>query len=237
VTGKVGPTPGLEKALKEKGIGINLDKTPLKGGRTGRGGSVNNFNGALGEKELANSLNNRNPLAGVKEQVVHVDGVATNRTDRLKGSRVVDVQQQNFSRDIHESKVGKTGLNSTTRSQLNADANIISKTNGIPSTWSHTARNLGKIARPVGAIMDGVKVYSAIQEDGGLNNMGHHTKRAVSEVAGGWAGALAGAAGGALAGSAFFGIGAVPGAIIGGIAGAFGGEWAGGAGYDAIAGR
>lgn len=85
---------------------------------------------------------------------------------------------------------------------------------------------VGKVARPVGVVVDAVQVGRAYRADG--NRVGDRTQRAIGGVAGGAAGALGGAKVGAVVGS--FGgpvgtvVGGVVGAAIGGIVGSGVGE-------------
>ena len=87
----------------------------------------------------------------------------------------------------------------------------------------------GRIARPVGLVVDSVNDVGAIRQDGGI---GENTGRTVTGIAGGAAGGLAGAkagaAIGATIGSVVPGVGTAAGAVVGGvvagIAGAIGGD-------------
>jgi hypothetical protein len=98
---------------------------------------------------------------------------------------------------------------------------------------ARTFEAVGRVARPVAIVTDGIRLADAYQADG--NEIGQNTVTTASSVAGGWtggaAGAWAGAKGGAVVG-AFFGgpvgaaIGGFAGGIIGGIGGAFGGSYA-----------
>jgi hypothetical protein len=227
VTGKIGPDTALRAELKAKGIFVKENKTPLNDGidkvkqkkRNYSTQYTNNKNGKLAEDELLESIGERK----TKEQVVHSNGIETGNGKRVKNSRVVDIKQKNLAGDIHEVKVGEVTLNKA-KGQLAKDAQILEKANGFASSLSKPAKLAGKVLRPLGMLVDGVRLYDAAQHD--------HLAKTASEVGGGWAGAFAGMAIGATAGAGFFGIGALPGAIIGGIAGAFGGEWAGGKAYS-----
>ena len=103
-----------------------------------------------------------------------------------------------------------------------------------------TLNVIGKVAKPVAIVTDGVRIGNAYREDG--NTIGKNTAVVSAEVAGGWAGAWAGAklgaAGGAAIGSLFPGagtaIGGFVGAIGGAIGGAFGGSWLAKEGTTAI---
>ncbi|MGL5837264.1 MAG: hypothetical protein ACRCY3_02040 [Sphingorhabdus sp.] len=87
-------------------------------------------------------------------------------------------------------------------------------------------RGIGRVARPVGMVMDAIEVGTAFRADG--NRIGENTGRAASGLVGGAAGGWGGAAAGAAIGTAIFpGVGTVVGGIIGGIGGAFAGDAAG----------
>jgi len=74
-------------------------------------------------------------------------------------------------------------------------------------------RVLSRIAAPVGAVIDGVQLKNAYDQDGGF---GENFQRTAGSVAGGWGGAAAGAAIGTAIAP---GVGTVIGGVIGGIAG------------------
>lgn len=96
-----------------------------------------------------------------------------------------------------------------------------------------TARTLetvvGRVARPVAIVTDGIGLADAVRADGGF---GRNTAVTAGSVAGGWGGAAGGAwAGaqggatlGALGGPVGAGVGGFVGGIAGGIGGAFGGS-------------
>jgi hypothetical protein len=87
-------------------------------------------------------------------------------------------------------------------------------------------RGIGRVARPVGIVMDAIDLRSAYQADGG--RIGQNTGRAASGIVGGAAGGWGGAAAGAAIGTMIFpGVGTVIGGLIGGIGGAFAGDAAG----------
>jgi hypothetical protein len=83
-------------------------------------------------------------------------------------------------------------------------------------------RRVGKVVRPIGAVLDAYELGSAFQTDG--NRLGENTQRAASGVAGGALGGWGGAAIGAGIGSMIF---SGPGTLIGGLVGGIGGAWGG----------
>ena len=114
---------------------------------------------------------------------------------------------------------------SINESQVAHDAARLTQ-NGSLRGAGHALESVGRIARPVGVIIDTVNVASAYRADG--NQIGENTGRAVSGVAGGAAGGWGGAVGGAAIGTAIFpGPGTVVGGIVGAIGGAFVGDAAG----------
>lgn len=99
------------------------------------------------------------------------------------------------------------------------------------STLTRVAKGAGKVLGPAAVVLDVYTIKTAMDKDGG--EFGEHTKVAVAETAGGWAGAgaggYAGAKFGALAGTALGGpVGAAVGAAAGGVIGAIGGAIGGG---------
>jgi hypothetical protein len=214
ITGKIGATSPLNKALNDAGIKQSKNKTSLKGAIPNKTPTSNNVNGALAEKELLSKVGN-----SAKSQV-------------RNGNRIIDVVSNNWGADIYESKVGKTSLSTRIKSEIAGDIRILTENNGgiVGSKWSGAAKTTGKVLRPVGIAVDSYRLYDAYKTDGGA---GKQFQKTAAQVSGGWAGAVAGAVAGGAAGAPFAGVGALPGAIIGGIVGAFAGEWAGGAVYDA----
>ncbi|MDO5620328.1 MAG: hypothetical protein Q4G24_02520 [Paracoccus sp. (in: a-proteobacteria)] len=120
-------------------------------------------------------------------------------------------------------------INSSYRPDISAKPSTM-KAVQASSVTSKVLRGAGKVAIPVGLVVDTVLIGSAVKADGG--KFGSNTKTAVAASAGGWAGAAGGAAAGAkigalagaLGGPAGAAVGAVAGGIIGGIAGAIGGS-------------
>ncbi|SKT32088.1 Uncharacterised protein [Mycobacteroides abscessus subsp. abscessus] len=81
---------------------------------------------------------------------------------------------------------------------------------------------VGKVARPVGVVMDAVQLGEAFHADG--NTVGEKTVEAGVNLAGGAAGAWAGAEIGASIGSVVPGAGTVVGGIVGGVVGGIAGS-------------
>ena len=94
---------------------------------------------------------------------------------------------------------------------------------------------VGKVARPVGIVLDAISLGQAYQADGG--RIGENTGRTASGITGGALGGWGGAAAGAAIGTAIFpGVGTVVGGIIGGIGGALAGDAAGKGIFDTVKG-
>lgn len=100
------------------------------------------------------------------------------------------------------------------------------------SVASKAVRGVGKVAAPVGVVMDTVAIGSALQKDGGT--FGKNTKVAVAGAAGGWAGAAGGAVAGAKVGALVGLVGGPAGAAVGGVVGGIVGGIAGGIGGASI---
>ena len=82
-----------------------------------------------------------------------------------------------------------------------------------------TLERVGRVARPVGIVLDAAEVYGAFRADG--NTVGVSTARAATGLAGGGAGGWGGATLGAAIGTAVLpGAGTVVGAVVGGAVGA-----------------
>lgn len=177
------------------------------------------------------------------------------------GTRKVDVLATRANADprMHErveieSKVGKTdhsgpvSRSATPKYELAKDAgrltaNRAARVAGLHmevrgstlATGGKVLAGVGRVARPVGLVMDAVEVGSAFHADG--NRIGENTGRAASGLAGGAAGGWGGAAAGAAIGTAIFpGVGTVVGGIVSGIGGAWGGDKLARGAFDTVKG-
>lgn len=232
-TGKGGFTPKLAELLTENRIDFSTTVRPAPPGSLGptsgvRPAIANNVNGALARDAIADEW--RATGAQVRTEVP-VQG----------GSRRVDVVVEPPAADPRmrqrieiESKLGRTGLDSDIRGQVAADADAL-KANRLLRNSGQVLEGVGKVARPVGLVLDAVSLGSAYQADGG--RIGENTGRTASGIAGGALGGWGGAAAGAAIGTAIFpGVGTVVGGIIGGIGGALAGDAAGRGIFDTVKG-
>ena len=96
------------------------------------------------------------------------------------------------------------------------------------------AKVVGKIARPVGAVITAFEICDAFQADG--NKVGVKTAGKVASLAGSAGGAWAGAAAGAALGSVVPGVGTLIGGVVGGIVGGLVGEAVMSKAFDAVKG-
>lgn len=231
-TGKGGFTRGLTQLLNDGGIqiaGVNASPPGSLNRTSGVPSAVaNNTNGALARDAIAD----RWRAAGAQVATeVPVQG----------GARVVDVVVQPPAADPRmaqrieiESKVGRTGLDSDIRGQVAHDVDRLQANRAIRG-GGQLLENVGRVARPVGVVLDAISLTQAYQADG--NRIGENTGRTASGVAGGALGGWGGAAAGAAIGTAIFpGVGTVVGGVIGGIAGAFAGDAAGKGLFDTVKG-
>lgn len=230
-TGQGGFTPGLRQLLAGHGIEFQLRPNGFPAGSLARSSGVplahaNNINGALARDAIADRFRAQG------------FDVSTEQA-RNNGARRVDVVAQSRSADLRllerievESKVGRTGLDSDVRRQASLDAAALAE-NGMLRRSGRVLEGVGKVARPVGIVLDAVSLGRAFHADG--DRVGVQTGRTASGVAGGALGGWGGAVGGAAVGTAIFpGVGTVIGGVIGGIAGAIGGDAAGRGLFDTV---
>jgi len=230
-TGRGGFTSGLTDLLQSHGIEASRTVNAVPPGSVASTAGVpaavaNNTNGALARDAIAD----RWRAQGFDVQIEQPRNGGARRVDV-----VVDVPANDprFNERIEiESKVGRTGLDSDIRAQAALDADALSSNRAL-RTSGQWLEGAGKVARPLGIVLDVIEVGQAFRADG--NQIGAHTGRAASGVAGGALGAWGGAAGGAAIGTMIFpGVGTVVGGIIGGVAGAIGGDAAGRGLFDTV---
>lgn len=232
-TGKGGFTRGLNELLTEGGIQVNPTVNAAPPGSLGRSSGVpaavaNNTNGSLARDAIADRW--RAAGADVRTEV-----------PVQNGARVVDVVAEPPAADPRmrqrieiESKVGRPGLDSDIRGQVAHDVDALNANRSVRGA-GQILEGVGKVARPVGIVLDAVSLTQAYQADG--NRIGENTGRTASGITGGALGGWGGAAAGAAIGTAIFpGVGTVVGGIIGGIGGALAGDAAGKGIFDTVKG-
>jgi hypothetical protein len=152
-------------------------------------------------------------------------------TTRLGDRRVDVVAEKPGVRIDTEVKLGRVDANSRVRGEIAKDAAQLAD-NRTMRALGTTLDGLGKVAKPVGVVMDGASLYQAYREDG--NKVGDNTLSTASGVTGGAVVGGLGMWGGAAAGAM---VGGPVGAVIGGLIGAFGGsmlgDWGGRSAYEA----
>ena len=232
-TGQGGFTSGLQDLLARNGIEFTPGQVhAAPPGSVGRGQGVpvqiaNNTNGRLAE----DAVRDRYSAAGLLVEPGHVT--------RPDGQRVIDVVAHQPADDTRmaqrieiESKVGRRGPTAFVRNQVAQDAADLARNQGIRQA-GRALEGVGKVARPVGLVLDVIEVGQAFRADG--NQIGAATGRAASGVAGGALGGWGGATAGAAIGTMILpGVGTVVGGLIGGIAGALGGDAAGRGLFDTV---
>jgi hypothetical protein len=232
-TGKGGFTPGLAELFNQNGIQFDdVVRTPPPGSLDAQSGVrlavANNVNGALARDAIANEA--RAAGAQVRTEVP-VQGGAR-RVDVVVEPPAADPRMR--QRIEIESKVGRTGLDTDIRGQVARDAEALRANRAVRGAGA-VLENVGKVARPVGVVLDAISLTQAYKADG--NRVGENTGRTASGVAGGALGGWGGAAAGAAIGTAIFpGVGTVVGGVIGGVAGAFAGDAAGKGIFDTVKG-
>ena len=230
-TQKGGFTSGLRDLLDTNGIRIEPQINGAPPGSVGRNAGVppalaNNTNGALARDAIANRWTAGN--YNVQTEVPANGGAR--RVDVVVDLPATDPRMS--QRLEIESKVGRTGLDGDIRTQVALDADALRANRALRNSGA-VLEGVGKVARPIGIVLDVVEVGQAFRSDG--NQVGANTGRAASGVAGGALGGWGGAAAGAAIGTAIFpGVGTVVGGVIGGIAGAIGGDMAGRGLFDTV---
>lgn len=232
-TTKGGFTSGLRDLLDSNGIRIEPQINPVPPGSVTKTAGVpaavaNNTNGALARDVIAN----RWRAQGFDVQTEVPANGGARRVDVVVDLPAND-PRMNQRLEI-ESKVGRTGLDSDIRGQVALDADALRANQALRSS-GQVLEGVGRVARPVGVVLDAISIGQAYQADG--NRLGENTGRTVSGVTGGALGGWGGAAAGAAIGTAIFpGVGTVVGGVIGGIAGAFAGDAAGRDLFDTVKG-
>lgn len=228
--GRVGFTPGMADVLDGQGLTINPDNlTPAPG-------SVGKSSGLTPAQ-----ANPRNGLAAevAIESRLQGQGFETSRQVDVGNSRRVDVVGVRTHADPRlterveiESKAYRAGVTERNVSEAVRDGQRLAENVNLRSA-GRVLEGVGRVARPVGMVLDAVQVGSAFRADG--NRVGENTGRAVSSLAGSAAGGWGGATMGAAIGTAILpGVGTVVGGLIGGIGGALLGDMGGRSAFDAV---
>ena len=145
------------------------------------------------EVRVSTSLGNR-----------HIDVVATDPGARPEMNRRVEI----------ESKLGRASASSDVRLQVAKDAERLAD-NVSARRLGSAVEGIGRVARPVGTVVDAIQIGSAYRADG--DRIGDNTQRAVGSLAGGAAGVWGGAQMGAAIGS----VGGPVGTVVGGVVGSW----------------
>ena len=218
---------------------------------------ISNHNGKVAENALADELRAKGYT--VRQNVIVDTPLGKREVDILATK---NVGHPALSEEIRiESKVGKKSLPATAqgsnvRMQVDKDAAALAQhranapaaqarghqlhaqgtaaldQGGKLAQAGRTVQVVGKIARPVGAVISAFEIGNAYKADG--DKIGVHTAGKVAALAGGAGGAWAGAAAGAALGSVVPGVGTVIGGVVGGIVGGLVGEAAVSGAFNAV---
>jgi hypothetical protein len=241
-TNKGGFTAPLVRELETRGITVVDGVRPAPAGSVSKPAGFSslpidqqrsaaaraaNTNGAAAETAIRDRYRND----GFEATRLHDEG-STNRVQN--GARNVDVvvtvpaaDPRNNRRIEVESKAGRTAMggsvteSGTVRYEIARDAERLADNVSIRRAGS-VLEGVGKVAKPVGLVLDVIEVGSAFRADG--NRIGENTGRAVSGVAGSAAGAIGGAQLGATIGAVGGPVGVVVGGVVGGIVGGIAGS-------------
>ena len=217
----VGFTDGVSTRLDAAGINELPDRPVPPGLAASNANRDQPGRGAVARDAVANDY--RTQGYDVRTEVTE--------TTRLGDRRVDVVAEKPGVRIDTEVKVGRVDANSRVRGEIAKDAAQLAD-NRTMRTLGSTLDGVGKVAKPVGVVMDAVSLHQAYRADG--NQIGDNTLSTASGVAGGAVGGGLGMWGGAAAGAM---VGGPVGAVIGGLIGAFGGsllgDWGGRSAYEA----
>lgn len=242
VSGRSGFSDAAASQLEAQGIEVERAPNPTPAGSLipGPGDSpslYNTHNGDLASEAIADRYRADARVSRVETEFrydANLNPVSPAvRNHDILGDRRVDVRASidhptdpRLNQVIEiESKATRVTPSSINESQVAHDAARLSQNASLRSA-GQVLEGVGRVARPVGVVLDAVDVASAYRADG--NQIGENTGRALSGLAGGAAGGWAGATTGAAIGTAILpGVGTVVGGIVGAAAGAFVGDSAG----------
>lgn len=229
-TREVGFTPRLTDLLHEQRLTINppnLSPAPGSFGKTSglSASQANPRNGTAADIAIEKRLQSQGYQTARQVDVgngrrVDVVGSKVNANPRL--NERVEIESKAYRADASQRnglEAVRDGKRLATNVNLRASGNLL--------------EGVGRVARPVGLVLDAVEVGSAFKADD--NRIGENTGRAVSGLAGGAAGGWGGAMAGAAIGTAILpGVGTVVGGLIGGIGGALLGDGAARRSFDTV---
>lgn len=189
VTNKDGFTKPLEGLLDQAGIVRDGPvNPPPPGGTTSNAPAATTQNGNAARDAIADALRADPSYSHVQTEVYrqtslggrYVDVVATEPGARPEMTRQIEI----------ESKLGRASASVDTRLQIAKDVERLTDNASVRGLGA-TLEGVGRVARPVGVVIDAVRVGQAFRQDG--NSFGDNTQRAVGSLAGGAAGAWGGA--------------------------------------------
>ena len=237
---EAGFTKGMQALLQEKGIEVDDEIRNRPSSVVSNEPKHRTANGNAARDAIAAEFNQSGNR--VRTEVAEQTPIQTEK--RPSGLRKVDVvvetpgttPEKAIRLDI-ESKLGRVGLDSETRTQVDKDAWRLSE-NARLRTWGGRLDVAGKVVKPVGIVLDAATIAQSARAEGGF---GPATQRVSAGVAGGatggaasaWAGAAIGASIGSVVPFIGTAVGGVIGGIFGALAGSWGGEAAAHAAYDA----
>jgi hypothetical protein len=234
-TNKGGLSGPLQDVLRNGGITVVDRVNAPPPGSVGKAsgystGQANNINGPAAERAIGNRY---------AAQGYNVTLAPSSVNKVQNGTRVVDVVATKPNADPRlnsrievESKVGYTTNSGNVAAEAQKDIARLANNRTIRGAGQFL-EGAGKIAKPVGIVLDAIQIGSAYQADGG--KIGVNTGRAVSGVAASAAGAWGGASAGAAIGTMIFpGVGTVIGGVVGGVLGGIGGDAAGKGLFDTV---
>ena len=196
VTNQSGFSGPLQNLLDKHGIARRLPVHEKPSAAINNNGpSHRTSNGDAASHQLRDKFNARG-LDTRLEQSTDAKGRDVPGKFTPKDGRRIDVvathsgpNAENKVRVDAESKLGYVGADRKTIAQVEKDGARLAK-NVATRELGSTVKLVGKVARPIGVVLDAAEVVGAVKADGG--KFGNHTQYAVGGLAGGAAGAWAG---------------------------------------------
>jgi len=251
ISGRAGFSDPATRQLEALGLEVERRPNPTppqsRLPSAGEARSVHNtYNGDLASEAIADRYRANPNVARVQTEFrydANLNAVRPEvRNHDVLGDRRMDVRAElphatdprmNAVIEV-ESKATRVTPSSINETQVAHDAARVAQNHSLRGA-GFALEGVGRVARPVGLVLDAVDVGSAFRADG--NRIGENTGRSLSGLAGGAAGGWGGAATGAAIGTAILpGVGTVVGGLIGAGLGAWAGDSAGRGAFDTVRG-
>lgn len=225
-----GQTPNL-RGMSADGAAAWNNAVGNRGGQTAPQSSVSQISSGVGNTVRGIDFGQRQRYQLEPQRGGTVTGIRDTHAGRVKGNppRPVGSPLIRFDVPDNKTKYPHININPALTGKPDPHTRISPTTLRVAGGTARTLETVGRFAKPVAIVTDGIRLADAVRADGGL---GRNTAVTAGSVAGGWGGAATGAWAGAQLGATFgalggpvgAGVGGFVGGIAGGIGGAFGGS-------------